>query len=101
MEKTSPSERPSWNCFLDRATLFNHVYCNVGLVFLFLLIWYVCQCHPTGSARGRARVRFLFCDLVRFKRKSAETERLGLRFKLMKGDDLAGGKLSWKVQDSC
>jgi len=60
MEKTSPSERPSWNCFLDRAMLFDHVYCNVGLVFLFLLAWYVCQCHPTGSARGRARVRVIF-----------------------------------------
>ena len=37
--------------------LFDHVYCTLDLVGLFLLTWYVCLYQPRGSTKERACVR--------------------------------------------
>lgn len=59
MEKTSASKRPAWNCFMDRAFIFNHVHCTTDLVFRFLFTQHVCKYKPTGSCRRPASVRTL------------------------------------------
>lgn len=60
METTCASEGHSGDCFLDRAILFIHVLCPLGLVCFSLFARYVCKYHPPICSKdGSASVRIL------------------------------------------